>query len=242
MADRPGARSGPAPARAQGAGRTGGGILALESGLTPARKIAAALAAGTACIPKPRRGGLEPPSPSPAPMTKAGLLPRVVSLGVPSEISTHLIASPVIREISFTGSTVVRQGARPPRRRPGVKRATMGLGGHAPVVIFEDADDAAPQHRRGCEATRAGQVCLSLAPSYVQEKVHDDFAMPSRRNCRKLPQGPGLEPGNRVGPMANPDGSTRWSASLPMRGRRCEDCDGRQRGRAMTAGSTRRRF
>jgi len=174
--------------------------------LTPARKIAAALAAGCSCIAKPAE---ETPGTALAiarALEEAGLPKGVLSVvfGVPSEISTYLIASPVIRKISFTGSTVVgKELAR--LAAAGVKRATMELGGHAPVVIFEDADIARTAALAAAAKLRnAGQVCVSPTRFYVQQKVHDDFVDAFTAELQKLPQGPGLEPGNRVGPMANP--------------------------------------
>src|SRR5260221_13211226 len=109
--------------------------------VTPARKIAASLAAGCSCIIKPAE---ETPATALA-MAKAledaGLPKGVLSVvfGVPSEVSAYLIASPVIRKISFTGSTVVGKHLAK-LAADGVKRATLELGGHAPVVIFDDVD------------------------------------------------------------------------------------------------------
>jgi len=191
--------------------------------LTPARKIAAALAAGCTCIAKPAE---ETPGTALAiarALDEAGLPKGVLSVvfGVPSEISTHLIASPVIRKISFTGSTVVgKELAR--LAAAGVKRATMELGGHAPVVIFEDADIARTATLAAAAKLRnAGQVCVSPTRFYVQEKVHDDFVDAFTAELQKLPQGPGLEPGNRVGPMANPrriDAMERFVADAREKG------------------------
>jgi succinate-semialdehyde dehydrogenase/glutarate-semialdehyde dehydrogenase len=174
--------------------------------LTPARKIAAALAAGCSCIVKPAE---ETPGTALAiarALEEAGLPKGVLSVvfGIPSEISTSLIASPVIRKISFTGSTVVgKELAR--LAAAGVKRATMELGGHAPVVIFEDADIARTAALAAAAKLRnAGQVCVSPTRFYVQERIHDDFVAAFTAELQKLPQGPGLERGNRIGPMANP--------------------------------------
>jgi succinate-semialdehyde dehydrogenase/glutarate-semialdehyde dehydrogenase len=173
--------------------------------LTPARKIAAALAAGCSCIAKPAE---ETPGTALAiarALEDAGLPKGMLSVvfGVPSDISTHLIASPVIRKISFTGSTVVgKELAR--LAAAGVKRATMELGGHAPVVIFEDADIARTAALAAAKLRNAGQVCVSPTRFYVQDKIHDDFVDAFTAELQKLPQGPGLEPGSRTGPMANP--------------------------------------
>jgi len=174
--------------------------------LTPARKIAASLAAGCSCIAKPAE---ETPGTALAiarALADAGLPKGVLSVvfGVPSEISTYLIASPVIRKISFTGSTVVgKELAR--LAAAGVKRATMELGGHAPVIVFEDADiGRAAALAAAAKVRNAGQVCVSPTRFYVQDRIHDDFVDAFTEELKKLPQGPGLEQGNRIGPMANP--------------------------------------
>ena len=105
------------------------------------RKLGTALAAGCTCIYKP---GEEVPASSLAvgqALMDAGLPPGVISIvfGVPHEVSEYLLASPVIRKVSFTGSVAVgKQLLR--LAGDGIKRSTMELGGHAPVLVFDDAD------------------------------------------------------------------------------------------------------
>src|SRR4051812_27949335 len=107
----------------------------------PARKIGAALAAGCTCILKPAE---ESPGAALAvarALHEAGLPKGVLAIvfGVPHEISTHLVASPVIRKVSFTGSIPVgKQLVK--LAADGMKRTTMELGGHAPVIVCEDVD------------------------------------------------------------------------------------------------------
>jgi succinate-semialdehyde dehydrogenase/glutarate-semialdehyde dehydrogenase len=173
--------------------------------VTPARKIAASLAAGCSCIIKPAE---ETPATALA-MAKAledaGLPKGVLGVvfGVPSEVSTYLIASPVIRKISFTGSTVVgKQLAK--LAADGVKRATLELGGHAPVVIFDDVDaDTVAKMAVAAKYRNAGQVCISPTRFYVQENVHDRFVAKFTELAAAMPVGDGLDAKNKMGPLAN---------------------------------------
>jgi succinate-semialdehyde dehydrogenase / glutarate-semialdehyde dehydrogenase len=173
--------------------------------VTPARKIAASLAAGCSCIIKPAE---ETPATALA-MAKcledAGLPKGVLSVvfGVPSEVSTYLIASPVIRKISFTGSTVVGK-LLAKLAADGVKRATLELGGHAPVVIFDDVDaDKVAGMAVAAKYRNAGQVCISPTRFYVQENVHDRFVAKFTELAKAMPVGDGLQPANKMGPLAN---------------------------------------
>jgi succinate-semialdehyde dehydrogenase/glutarate-semialdehyde dehydrogenase len=173
--------------------------------VTPARKIAASLGAGCSCIIKPAE---ETPATALA-MAKcledAGLPKGVLNVvfGVPSEVSTYLIASPVIRKISFTGSTVVgKQLAK--LAADGVKRATLELGGHAPVVIFDDVDaDTVAKMAVAAKYRNAGQVCISPTRFYVQENVHDKFVAKFAELAAAMPVGDGLDAKNKMGPLAN---------------------------------------
>jgi succinate-semialdehyde dehydrogenase / glutarate-semialdehyde dehydrogenase len=173
--------------------------------VTPARKIAASLAAGCSCIIKPAE---ETPATALA-MAKcledAGLPKGVLSVvfGVPSEVSTYLIASPIIRKISFTGSTVVGKHLAK-LAADGVKRATLELGGHAPVVIFDDVDsDTVAKMAVAAKYRNAGQVCISPTRFYVQENVHDRFVAKFAELAAAMPVGDGLDAKNKMGPLAN---------------------------------------
>jgi succinate-semialdehyde dehydrogenase/glutarate-semialdehyde dehydrogenase len=173
--------------------------------VTPARKIAASLAAGCSCIIKPAE---ETPATALA-MAKAledaGLPKGVLGVvfGVPSEVSTYLIASPVIRKISFTGSTVVGKHLAK-LAAEGVKRATLELGGHAPVVIFDDVDaDKVAGMAVAAKYRNAGQVCISPTRFYVQENVHDRFVAKFAELAKALPVGDGMDAKNKMGPLAN---------------------------------------
>jgi succinate-semialdehyde dehydrogenase/glutarate-semialdehyde dehydrogenase len=169
------------------------------------KKLAAALAAGCSVIAKPPE---ETPGCTSAIMrclADAGVPADVAQLvyGVPDQVSRHLLASPVIRNVSFTGSVAV--GKHLMRlAADGLKRLTMELGGHAPVLVFDDCDlnrtlDAVvPQKFRN-----AGQVCVSPTRFYVQEGVYDRFVEEFAKRTATWPVGDGLDPATRMGPLAN---------------------------------------
>jgi succinate-semialdehyde dehydrogenase/glutarate-semialdehyde dehydrogenase len=170
------------------------------------RKLSAALAAGCSIIVKAPE---ETPA-SPAELIRAfadaGVPAGVVNLvyGVPGEISTYLIPHPVIRKISFTGSTVVGKqlaalaGAH-------MKRVTMELGGHAPVIVFDDADvDIAVKAMAASKFRNAGQVCISPTRFLVQEGVYGAFVDKFVDAAESIKVGNGLEAGVTMGSLANP--------------------------------------
>lgn len=169
------------------------------------RKLGAALSAGCSVVIKPPE---ETPS-SPAELIRvladAGLPKGVVNLvyGVPSEISEYLISHPVIRKVSFTGSTPVGKllasmaGAH-------MKRITMELGGHAPAIVFNDADvKFAATVLAGGKYRNAGQVCIAPTRFLIQEGVYDQFVDEFIAKTKALKQGNGLDEGVTIGPLAN---------------------------------------
>lgn len=171
----------------------------------PARKIAASLAAGCPCIIKPAE---ETPGSAlgiARALQDAGLPGGVLNVvfGVPSEVSSHLVASPVIRKISLTGSTAVGRelGALAARHS---KPATMELGGHAPVLVFEDADlEKAAAALVAAKFRNAGQVCTSPTRFFVHEAVYERFVDLLAKQVAALQLGPGLKPDTQMGPLAN---------------------------------------
>lgn len=169
------------------------------------KKVAAALAAGCSVIVKAPE---ETPA-SPAELVRAyadaGVPPGVVNLvyGVPAEISEYLIPHPVIRKMSFTGSTAVGKhlaamaGAH-------MKRSTMELGGHSPAIVFDDCDfDATLKLLTATKYRNAGQVCVSPTRLLVQEKVYESFVDRFVAAAKQVKVGNGLEQGTQMGPMAN---------------------------------------
>jgi succinate-semialdehyde dehydrogenase / glutarate-semialdehyde dehydrogenase len=175
-------------------------------GIIPARKISAALAVGCTMVIKPSE---ETPATVLAiarALNDAGLPKGVLNVvhGKPSEVSEHLIASDGIRKITFTGSTNVGQHLAVLAAKAGVKRATMELGGHAPVLIFEDADiDHAIRVMSAAKYRNAGQVCISPTRFYVHDSVHDRFVDGFAKAASALKVGDGMDPANQMGALAN---------------------------------------
>jgi succinate-semialdehyde dehydrogenase/glutarate-semialdehyde dehydrogenase len=136
----------------------------------------------------------------------AGLPKGVVQLvfGVPDEVSRHLLASPIIRKLSFTGSTVVGKHLLK-LAADTVKRTTMELGGHAPVIVFDDADlDRTVETLVGAKFRNAGQVCVSPTRFYVQEGLFDRFVARFSERAAQIKVGDGQLAASNMGPMANP--------------------------------------
>ncbi|HWV55797.1 NAD-dependent succinate-semialdehyde dehydrogenase [Pseudorhodoplanes sp.] len=179
--------------------------------LLPARKIAASLAAGCPVVIKPSE---EAPSSTlhiAAAAIRAGLPAGVLNVvsGKSADISSHLIASPIIRKVSLTGSVpvgklILKQCADT------VKKVSMELGGHAPVLVLEDADPVAAATL--CARTKfrnAGQVCISPSRFYVHNSIYEPFARTMADVANGLRIGRGSDDGIEMGPMANARGRER---------------------------------
>ncbi len=171
-----------------------------------ARKIGGALAAGCSIIIKCPE---ETPG-SPIEFVKcfhdAGVPPGVINLvyGVPAEISEYLIPNPIIRKISFTGSVPVGKKLNSLAALH-MKRATMELGGHAPVLIFDDVEtDQVAALLHGMKTRNAGQVCVSPTRFFVHEKAYDKFVGKFTDLMKGTTVGEGLDPASKMGPLANP--------------------------------------
>ena len=169
------------------------------------RKIAAAIGAGCTII-------IKGPEDSPSAVVaiarlfhEAGLPPGVLNVvwGVPHEVSEYLIASPVVRKVSFTGSVPVgKQLAALAGSH--MKRVTMELGGHSPVIVCEDAEvERAATMLAAFKFTNAGQVCVSPTRFYIQEPVFDRFMARFTELSRGIKVGPGLEADTKMGPLAH---------------------------------------
>ncbi len=169
------------------------------------RKLSAALATGCSIIVKAPE---ETPA-SPAELIRvfqdAGVPDGVVNLvyGIPAEISEYLIPHPTVRKISFTGSTPV--GKHLAALAGGhMKRATMELGGHAPVLVFDDADvDNAINVMASTKLRNAGQVCVSPTRFLVQENAAEKFIDGFVAAMESATVGNGLDPETEMGPLAN---------------------------------------
>ncbi|NKJ44249.1 MULTISPECIES: NAD-dependent succinate-semialdehyde dehydrogenase [unclassified Novosphingobium] len=174
--------------------------------ITPARKLAAALAAGCSVIIKP---GEECPATALAigrALEDAGLPKGVVQIlfGVPADISAHLIASPIIRKVTFTGSVPVGR-LLAAQAAQGVKPITLELGGHGPVLVFNDADlDAAARLGAANRFRGTGQICISSTRFLVQSESLDTFTEKFVAATQALKVGSGHDPATQVGPLSNP--------------------------------------
>lgn len=169
------------------------------------RKISIALGAGCSIILK---GPEETPGPCAAlvdAFSRAGVTPGAVNLifGIPSDISEYLIPHPVIRKISFTGSTAVGKKLAALAGLH-MKRVTMELGGHAPVIIFNDADlDVAVKVMTSSKYRNAGQVCISPTRFLIQKDIYDTFVDKFVASSKSIHVGNGLEQGTNMGPLAH---------------------------------------
>ena len=169
------------------------------------KKIAAAFAAGCTAIVK---GPEETPA-SVAELIKAfdeaGMPKGSINLvyGIPAEISEYLIAHPIVRKVTFTGSTAVgKQLASLAGSH--MKRATMELGGHSPAIVCEDADvNAAVKILSANKFRNAGQVCISPTRFLVHDSVYDQFVDGFVKQAEKLNVGNGLDEGIKMGPLAH---------------------------------------
>jgi len=173
--------------------------------LLSSRKIAPALAAGCSLIVKP---AIEAPRTVlcvAAACADAGLPPGVLNVvtGDSARISRHLISSDRIRKVSLTGSVPVGQEILR-LCADSVKAVSMELGGHSPVLVFEDADvaQAAEVCARG-KFRNNGQVCIAASRFFVQEAVYEPFVKRFREVTEALRLGNGRDPGVDIGPLAN---------------------------------------
>ena len=171
----------------------------------PCRKLGAALAAGCPCILKPAEHAPGSALEVARALMDAGLPKGVMSIvfGVPSQVSTHLLASPVIRKVSFTGSTKVgKQLVK--LAADGMKRTTMELGGHAPVIVFDDIDIESVLDLSAMTKFRnAGQVCVSPTRYYVHERIYKQFVDGFAARAKSWTVGDGLVETNKMGPLAH---------------------------------------
>ena len=169
------------------------------------RKLGAALATGCSFLVKAPE---ETPA-SPAALLQcfvdAGMPKGVLGLlyGSPSEISEYLIPHPIIRKVTFTGSTAIG------KQLAGLaglhmKRVTMELGGHAPVIVAEDADvELAIKSAAAAKFRNAGQVCISPTRFLVHSSIKNEFVAAFVKRAESLKLGDGLTDGTTLGPLAN---------------------------------------
>lgn len=169
------------------------------------RKLGAALATGCSFLVKAPEETPASPAALLQAFVDAGVPPGTVGLvyGDPAEISSYLIAHPIIRKITFTGSTEVGKQLAAMAGKY-MKRSTMELGGHAPVIIAEDANiEAAVKAMAGSKFRNAGQVCISPTRFLVHNSVRKAFTEGMVQAAEQLKVGDGLKADTQMGPLAN---------------------------------------
>ncbi len=174
--------------------------------ILPVRKLAPALAAGCSVILKAAE---ETPASAQLlveALIEAGLSHGVVNLvfGDPAFISSNLIGRPEIRKVTFTGSVPIGK-LLANQASDGLKRCTFELGGHAPAIVFDDADvETAAKTLAGFKFRNAGQVCIAPSRFFIHEAVYDEFQKVFIEQAKKAVIGNGMDSGVTMGPMANP--------------------------------------
>lgn len=174
--------------------------------MMPGRKIAHALAAGCSIVLKPAE---ETPGTALAlarVCEQAGVPKGVLNIvfGEPAKVSEYLIRSPVIRKVSLTGSTMAGRHVGSLAGQE-FKKVTLELGGHAPAIIFDDADiDRAIALSVASRFRNAGQVCTAPSRFFVQGPVYDKFVAGFTAAAKAIHVGDGMLPETKMGPLANP--------------------------------------
>ncbi len=183
------------------------------------RKVAPALAAGCTVVAKPAEA---------TPLSALALVELARQAGIPAgvfnlitadapnapAIGLELCTSPIVRKVSFTGSTEVgrillRQSADT------VKKLSLELGGNAPFIVFDDADlDAAVEGALVSKYRNAGQTCVCANRIYVQDSVYDAFAEKLAQKVAAFKVGAGTEPGVIIGPMIEPAAIAKVQAHI----------------------------
>ena len=167
------------------------------------RKIGGALAAGCTITIKPSE---ETPGTAIAigrAFMDAGLPPGVLNIvfGVPSEVSEHLCGSKIPRKLSFTGSIPVGKHLQK-LAADNMIRCTMELGGHSPLMVFDDTDiDMAAKISVAGKFRNAGQVCVSPTRFLVQDTIKEQFVRAVINETNKIKVGNGLDDGINMGPL-----------------------------------------
>ena len=136
---------------------------------------------------------------------RAGIPKGVLNIltGKSSEIGEELTKNPIVRKITFTGSTSIGKKLME-QASSTVKKVTMELGGNAPFIVFEDADmEAAVDNALACKFRNMGQTCVCANRIYVQSSVYDEFATKFADKVKTMKVGNGLEEGVMQGPLIN---------------------------------------
>jgi succinate-semialdehyde dehydrogenase/glutarate-semialdehyde dehydrogenase len=171
------------------------------------RKVSPALAAGCTVIIKPAQATPFSALALAELAARAGFPPGVLNVitGDSSAIGGEMTSNPIVRKLSFTGSTEIGR-ALMKQVASTVKKVSLELGGNAPFIVFDDADlDAAAEGAIVSKYRNTGQTCVCANRLFVHEKVYDAFAAKLAAKVRALKVGPGTEPGVAQGPLINAD-------------------------------------
>jgi succinate-semialdehyde dehydrogenase/glutarate-semialdehyde dehydrogenase len=171
------------------------------------RKVSPALAAGCTVIIKPAQATPYSALALAELAARAGFPPGVLNVitGQSSAIGGEMTSNPIVRKLSFTGSTEIGR-ALMKQVASTVKKLSLELGGNAPFIVFDDADlDAAAEGAIVSKYRNTGQTCVCANRLFVHEKVYDAFAAKLAEKVRALKVGPGTEPGVAQGPLINAD-------------------------------------
>jgi succinate-semialdehyde dehydrogenase/glutarate-semialdehyde dehydrogenase len=173
--------------------------------LLPGRKLAPALAAGCSVIIKPSEEAPGATFALAQIADEAGLPGGALNVvtGEPAKVSSHLIGSPDVRKVTFTGSVPVGKHLMK-LAAEGMKQVSFELGGHGPVLIFEDADpETTAAACARAKFRNAGQVCISPSRFYVHRAIAAPFREVFADIASRLKVGNGLDPDVEMGPLAN---------------------------------------
>ena len=188
--------------------------IGVVAGITPwnfpnamiTRKVAPALAAGCTMVIKPAEDTPLSALALAVLAEEAGIPPGVLNIvptSRPAEVGGELTSNPIVRKLSFTGSTKVGKLLME-QCAATVKKVSLELGGNAPFIVFDDADiEAAVQGAIASKYRNAGQTCVCANRLFVQEEVYDSFTQQLSDAVQQLQMGSGLEEGVSIGPLIN---------------------------------------
>ncbi len=171
------------------------------------RKVSPALAAGCTVVIKPAEATPFSAFALAELAQRAGFPPGVLNVitGKAAAIGSEMTSNPLVRKISFTGSTAIGRLLMQ-QSAPTIKKISLELGGNAPFIVFDDADlDAAAEGALISKYRNAGQTCVCTNRFFVHASVHDAFAEKLAAKVASLKVGPGTEPGVTQGPMIDED-------------------------------------
>nr|WP_274389511.1 NAD-dependent succinate-semialdehyde dehydrogenase [Paraburkholderia tagetis] len=196
------------------------------------RKVGPALAAGCPIVVKPAEATPFSALALAVLAERAGVPSGVLNIvtGEPKAIGYAMTSSPVVRKLSFTGSTAVGRLLMA-QSAPTVKKVTLELGGNAPFIVFDDADlDAAVEGAIASKYRNNGQTCVCTNRFYVHDRVYDAFAAKLATAVKGLKVGHGTEAGVTLGPLINDAAVSKVEAHIS---------DALEKGATLTAGGKR---